>query len=230
MKEIFRSIGLLIVLLFSSSFVGALPDFVDAERTVFGAVEGHLFYVFFGIVPIVILLLLDLQLISVYSLPFSDILDMCMDYVLYITVLISSFVLPHTGSALTSAFSFIMTVFILLFPLHLFYTDIVRFKLKVKNRFLYSYLPLVVFGGLIVLSIVLAYTLGQQGIYLPGDLSLSFGTYTIMDITVPNLYFLSVGGIVLYWLYELIFAQVISHFIPKQSYNNRGNGRSHKRR
>lgn len=230
MKEIVKSIGILFGLIFLSNFVGVLPDYVDGQSTSFGAVGGNLFYVLFCFVPIIIFILLDLDIIDVYSLPFSDILDQCMDFVLYLSVLISSFIFPYTGSALTNAVSFIMTVFIVLFPLYLFYTDIVRIKLRVENKFVNRYLPSVVFGGLIVLSIVLAYALGPQGIYLPGDLSLSFGTYTVMGIAIPNLYFLSVGGIVLYFVYSLISYRVIPMFIPSQSYNYTGNARSSKHR
>ncbi len=229
MREIFKSIGLLLVLIFFSNFALVLPDFVGGEQTSFGAVGGTLFYVLFSLGPIIAFILLDLGVIDVYALPLSDIFDHCMNFVLYLLVVISSFIFPHTGSAMICAISFIMTAFIMLFPLHLFYTDIVKFILKVENRFLYNLSPIVL-GGIIVFSIVFAYAFGPQEIYLPGDLLLSCGTYTIMDIAVPNLCILSALGFAVFLVYDFTVSRWITKLIENYKYNSRGNGRSRKYR
>ena len=99
-----------------------------------------------------------------------------------------------------------VTVFIVLYPLYLFYDDIIRIRLRVKNRFINRYLPLAVFGGVIVLSIAFAYLLAPTGIYLPGDMYLAFGEESYLDglITIPTLYIYSLIGSVIFFLYYTI--------------------------
>ena len=205
MKEIFRSIAILVGLIVAGSLITMIPDYANGEWISYGGV-GSVLSVFLGIVPVVIFILLDLDIIDVYSLPFSDILDYCMNYVMYILVMIASICWSSFDSAITNAISFILAVFIVLFPLYLFYDDIVRVRLRVNNRFIKRYLPAAVFGGVIILSIAFAYMLAESGVYLPGDFYLSFGEESYLDgfITIPTLYLYSFIGTVIYFLYYKI--------------------------
>ena len=230
MSEIAKSIGILTGLVILSNFLTVVPDFSAGESIVFSEAGGNLFFILFGLAPIIILILLDLDIINVYSLPFSDILDGGVRYLTYISVLVSGFVFPYYSSALSNAISFVMALFVILFPLYLFYDDIIRFKLQVENRFIRNYLPSAVFFGLIVFSIVYAYGFGQQELYLPGDLLFSLGTYTILDIAVPNLVILSLCGIVLFIIYEITLSPLIYMFLKTNKYNRRGGKGSQRRR
>ena len=217
MKEIFRSIAILIGLIVAGNLIMLIPDHANGEWISYGDV-GSVFSVFLGVVPMVIFILLDLDIIDVYSLPFSDLLDHCMTYVVYILAMIASICWSCFDSAITNAISFILTVFITLFPLYLFYDFIVRVKLRVKNKFINYYLAATVFGGILVLSIAAAYLLASSGIYLPGDLYLSLGLESYLDgfITIPTLYLYSFIGTVIFFLYYTISGFIARVLHPEE--------------
>ena len=218
---ILRSILILIGLILFGNLVPLIPDYVYGEWSSFGVAGGDVFIVIFGLIPIILFVLLDLDIINVYSLPFSDILDDGVKGVLYASVLITSLVYSSgPASALSNAISIILTLFVVIFPFYLFYDYIVRDVLRVKNRFFYRYLPSLVIAGAFVLPIALAYVLAQFGVYLPGDLMLVFGTQSFFDGTliVPTLYLVSLGGCVVYFVYYVIIRQIIGAFMPKPDY------------
>lgn len=220
MKEIFRSIGILIALVVLGSLVSNIPDYADGAWTKFGAAGGSIFSVFFGLIPIILIILLDLNAIDVYSLPFSDILDEGIKYLLYISVIVTSVTCSTFTSSLTNALSIVLTLFVVLFPLYLFYDDIVRIKIRTKNVFLDKRLVPLVFSMAIVLPIGLSYLLALFSVYLPGDMFLWFGTESYLDgfITLPNLYMYSIGACLVYFVYANIVCRIIYKFMPKKEY------------
>ncbi len=220
MKEIFRSIGILIALIALGSFVPMIPDFADGAWTNFGAAGGSLFAILFGLIPIILFILLDTGVIDVYSLPFSDILDEGVKYLLYISVLITSLTCSVFTSALTNAISLVLTLFVVLFPIYLLYDEIVRMKIRVKNEFLSSRLVPLVFGGAIVLPIALAYLLALAGVYLPGDIFLSLGVESYFGdlVTLPALYFYSIIATLAFIVYSTVICRIIGMFKPKTKY------------
>lgn len=219
MKEILRSIVILIALIAFGNLILLIPDYANGEWVSYGD-TGSLFSVLLGLIPIIILILLDIDAINVYSLPFSDIFDHCMGYVIYILVIISSLVWSSFDSALTNAISFIMAIFIFIFPLYLIYDEFVRVKFRVKNIFINRYLFVAVCGGLIVLSIGAAYLLALFDTYLPGDIFLSLGETEIMDgfITIPTFYLISIVGTLIYIVYYALTSFVASTLKPKKQY------------
>lgn len=220
MKYIFRSILILIALIALGNLVAIIPDYKDGVWTSFGSAGGSFFAVLFGLIPIIVFILLDLDIINAYSLPFSDILDEGVKYLLYISVVISSITCSVFTSTLTNALSLVLTLFVVLFPLYLFYDDIVRMKIRVKNVFLAKHLVPLVFGGAIVLPIALGYVLTLFDTYLPGDIFLSLGANSYIDglITIPNLYLYSIGACVVYLVYSKVLCSIIAMFKPKTDY------------
>ena len=220
MRYILKSIALLLGLILLWNLILLIPDFADGDWTSFGD-NGNAFIVMFGIIPIVAFLLLDLDLIDIYSLPFSGTFEYGIPGIIYLSTAITSIVCSCFESSLGNALSFALTVFVLLFPVHLFYNKLVRDK--IKNRFINRYLPTIIFGGTIVVSIVLSYILACFDTYLPGDMMLCLGETSLIDgsITVPTLYdyaFIAAGGYVVYLLGESLVRSVINSFRPKKEY------------
>lgn len=220
MKEIFRSIGILLALIALGSVVPMIPDLSEGAWTTFGAAGGSLFTVLFGLIPIILFILLDTDLINVYSLPFSDILDEGVKYLLYISVIITSITCSVFTSALTNALSLVLTLFVVLFPIYMFYDDIVRMKLRTRSKFLSRKLVPLVFCGAVVLPIALSYLLALLGVSLPGDLFLSLGVDNYFGdlITLPTLYFYSIVATLAFLAYDVVICRIIGMFKPKTKY------------
>ena len=147
MKAILCNIAILIGLIIFGNLLLLIPDYTNGTWVDFGAAGGDIFIVLLGLIPIIVFILLDLSIINVYSLPLSDLLDEGIKYVMYILVFVVSIVCSSFNSSLNNALSLILAVFVMLFPLYVFYDNIVRSKLRVQNKFVSEYLPAVVFGG-----------------------------------------------------------------------------------
>ncbi len=214
MKLIFKSIGILIGLIFFAWLISLVPVYVNGTWVSYGE-AGSLLPIFLGLIPIIIFILLHLDIIDVYSLPFSDLFDVIYHVIIYILVIVTSCLWSSFESSLSNAISLILTVFIILYPLYLFYDDIVSIKLrrKIKSRFLKIYLPAVVFGGVIVLLIGLSYFLTLFDVYLPGNAYLLLGVCSDF-LPIPILYVISIGATILFFLYNKIFYL----FKPKKEY------------
>lgn len=220
MKYILKSIGLLIGLVLLWNLILLIPDFADGDWTKFGE-NGNAFLVIFGLVPIVILILLDLDKIDIYALPFSGTFEYGVPGIMFISTAITSITCSCFDSSLGNAFSFILTIFILFYPIHLFYKKLIRNK--VKNQFIKDNLFAIIVGGLMVVSIVLSYILACFDTYLPGDMLLSLGETSIIDglVTIPTLYIYPFIGAVLYVVYLFIESAglaIINKFRPKKQY------------